>query len=202
MALVVITGGARSGKSAAAENLAATRQAAGRPVVVAVFASRSDAEMADRIEKHQFDRPTEFQVVEAIDSQEWLTRVPDDAVLVVDCLGTCLGLAMLEAWEETSAANATFGDTAELPPGFETVFAARVRDLVTALAQRCGDAIVVTNETGSGVVPAYATGRLFRDELGRANAALIGIADAAFLAVAGRLIDVGSLPKDATWPED
>ena len=61
MALVVITGGARSGKSGAAQRLAESRSAQGQPVVVAVFASESDAEMTDRIARHRSDRARRIQ---------------------------------------------------------------------------------------------------------------------------------------------
>ena len=67
---------------------------------------------------------------------------------------------------------------------------------------REGDTIVVSNEVGDGLVPAYATGRLFRDLLGRANRRLIDAADSAWLVVAGRLVDLGALGHDAAWPED
>lgn len=202
MALVVITGGVRSGKSGAAQRLAESRSALGQPVVVAVFASESDAEMAERIARHQGDRPDGFTVVEAIGSTTWLRGVPRDALLLVDCLGTCLGRAMLEAWDATAPPGTGMADAAELPPGFAEEFTTRSAALVEALVMRAGDTIVVTNEVGSGVVPAFATGRIFRDELGRANAALLGAADAGFLASCGRLVDLTALPRDAAWPED
>jgi adenosylcobinamide kinase/adenosylcobinamide-phosphate guanylyltransferase len=202
MALVVMTGGARSGKSGAAQRLAESRHTSGQPVVVAVFASESDAEMTDRIARHRADRVDGFSVVEATGSAGWLDEVPDGSMLVVDCLGTCLGLALVEAWDEASPDHVPMQDAEELPAGCTSAFEARCAALVDALAARGGDTIIVTNEVGAGVVPAFATGRLFRDELGRANAALIGIADAAYLVVGGRLLDLAALPRDIAWPED
>ncbi|HET6497560.1 MAG TPA: bifunctional adenosylcobinamide kinase/adenosylcobinamide-phosphate guanylyltransferase, partial [Coriobacteriia bacterium] len=73
-------------------------------------------------------------------------------------------------------------------------------DHIAWLAARRGDTVVVTNETGWGVVPAYPSGRVFRDALGRANAALCTIADAAYLVVNGRLVDLTSAPTELTWP--
>ena len=70
------------------------------------------------------------------------------------------------------------------------------------LVSRRGDTVVVTNEVGGGVVPAYALGRVFRDVLGRANRALVDGADAAYLCVAGRLVDLHARPTQAIWPED
>jgi len=202
MALVLVTGGARSGKSRAAQNLAATRLLEGHEVVVAVFASESDAEMTERIARHRADRPAGFGVIEADGSAGWITHVPAGSLLLLDCVGTWLGRAMLEVWQHTSAPGTDMTDAVELPAAFQEQFRTRVADLVDALSRRAGDTIVVTNEAGAGVVPAYATGRIFRDELGRANTALTGVADAAFFAVAGRLIDLSVLPRDLSWPED
>jgi len=206
MTLVVITGGARSGKSRAAEQLAASRALAGMPVTVAVFGSESDAEMTDRIGHHRAHRPEGFATLPAEDSLSWLAAVPADALLVVDCLGTCVGRAMLEVWDACAAtdtaADGDMTDAAELPAGFEAAFVAKLSAIVSAIAERPGDTIVVTNEVGDGVVPAFATGRIFRDELGRANRALIDIADAAYFAVGGRLIDLTVAPRDIHWPTD
>jgi adenosylcobinamide kinase/adenosylcobinamide-phosphate guanylyltransferase len=106
MALVVITGGARSGKSRAAEQLAKWSALDGARVTVAVFGSESDAEMTDRIAHHRSHRPDGFETLPAADSRTWLSAVSDDTLLVVDCLGTCLGRAMLEVWDECAAAGA------------------------------------------------------------------------------------------------
>lgn len=202
MALVVITGGARSGKSGAAQRLALSRLADGQRVMVAVFGSASDGEMADRIARHRADRPAGLETLEATSSREWFADVPDGALLVVDCLGTCFGRALLEAWDESVTAGTEMTDAAQLPPGFEAATTIRTSAVVEGLLARTGDTIVVTNEVGDGLVPDYATGRLFRDELGRANRILTDRADAAYLAVAGRLLNLTELPRDAHWPHD
>jgi len=201
MALVVITGGARSGKSRAAQELAAVRYQDGQPVTVVVFGSASDAEMTERIARHQADRPLTFALIEAEDSLSWIARLPEGHLLVVDCLGTCLGRVMLEAWEAV-ANGADMADADGLPEGLEAHVGDVMGNVVSAVLARTGDTIVVTNEVGSSVVPAYATGRLFRDELGRANRRLIDRAQASYLAIAGRLLDLESLPRTALWPED
>lgn len=206
MALVVITGGARSGKSAAAERLALARQREGARVVVAVFghsAGGDDAEFAERIARHRADRPAGFETIEPAPADEWWSAVDEGALLVVDCLGTYLGRVMEDVWEltrgESSFADA---DATHLPGGFEVDCAARFDRATTALAGRRGDTIVVTNEVGAGIVPSHASGRLFRDLLGRGNRALVGSADGAYLAIAGRLVDLTALPCEACWPED
>jgi len=206
MALVVFTGGARSGKSSAAEMLARSRQALGAPVVVAVFghaAQGADAEFAQRIERHQADRPAGFETLEAEGNPTLIASVPDDALLIVDCLGTLLGRLMEAAWSRVVAQDSlSVAAAEELPEGFEDAVVTDLEAVIGPLLARAGDTIVVTNEVGDGVVPAYATGRLFRDLLGRTNRRLVQRADAAYLAVAGRLLDVGALPAQARWPED
>ena len=206
MALVVITGGARSGKSTAAERLALVRQELGACVIVAVFghsAHGNDAEFAQRIAKHRADRPQAFATLEGAADVDWLSHVDRDAVLVVDCLGTLLGRVMEDAWERLAAdASLNDADADVLPDRFEEAVAARFDVVVETLLARLSDTIVVTNEVGEGIVPAFATGRLFRDLLGRANRALVDGADAAYLAVAGRLIDLSALPREASWPQD
>lgn len=204
MALVVFTGGARSGKSSAAQRLASARAADGAEVVVAVFGrgSADDAEFAERIARHQTQRPAGWRTLEATDSAGWPARVADDALLVVDCLGTLLGLAMEEAWALTGDGDLVAAAPDALPDGFESEVESRFGLAVAWLLGRCGDTIVVTNEVGDGIVPAYASGRYFRDELGRANRMLVDSAEAAYLCVAGRVLDLGRLPRDAAWPHD
>lgn len=194
MGLMVFTGGARSGKSRAAQDVAA--RCAG-DVCVAVFGQAEDDEMAERIEKHREARPEGWDVVEATDSVEWTRRITGD-VLVVDCLGTMLGMVMGETLAEMSSDELT--GVATLPEGFEAEVERRFAALVGWLVRRSEHTVVVTNEVGDGVVPAYATGRVFRDVLGRANRALVDRADRAYLVVAGRLVSLHELPDHATWP--
>lgn len=191
MALVLITGGARSGKSEAAERCAAARLAMGASVVTAVFADGAhDPEMAARIARHHARRPPGITVIEASDATAWRAEVPDGALLVLDCLGTLAARAMAELPCSPD----------EDPSAFEAALDAVLAETIAWLACRAGDGIVVTNEAGSGVVPAYASGRVFRDSLGRANATLARIADGVYLAVAGRLLDLTAEPRDIVWP--
>ena len=197
MGLVVFTGGARSGKSAAAQELARQRALDGTPVIVAVFGEKSDPEMRARIARHQNDRPAGFSVLEPAGVGDWQAGIPDDALLVVDCLGTLLSQEMTR---EMRDADAQGDDT--VPDGYREQVEVTFDATVDALLARRGDTIVVTNEVGDGVVPAYASGRVFRDILGRANRRLVAGADSAYLCVAGRLIDLKGLPTSAKWPED
>jgi len=204
VALVVFTGGARSGKSTAAAELAGLRALDGADVTVAVFGRESvDPEFARRIELHRDARPAEWATLEVAATDELIVRVADASLLVVDCMGTLLGLAMEEAFSEVTTGSELSGaESDDLPVGFEAALSRRYEPLVSWLKTRTGDTIVVTNEVGDGVVPLWASGRLFRDELGRINRSLISSADSAYLCVSGRLIDLSALPVVAHWPED
>ncbi len=190
MALIVIIGGVRSGKSRAAEALASER---GTHVYVATAGSAErDPEMARRIAEHRRRRPAGWQTLEVHGRHPstWLDDVPSDAVLVLDCLGTLIASLIFEEVDDATL-------VAERE---ERRALAMVDSVVDALLARRGDSIIVTNEVGCGVVPAFASGRLFRDLLGSANASLVRRADAAYLMMAGVCIDlktVGTLPA---WP--
>lgn len=187
MSLIVLTGGARAGKSAAAESLAADR---GGPVIVAVAGWGGDEEMGRRIEAHRSLRPAAWEVREVTAEPGWVALVPAEAVLVLDCLGTLVGAV---AWDVVGPGEIA---TAEQEVAAETA----VAKLVEALATRQGDTVVVTNEAGLGVVPATAAGRLFRDLLGRANRRLVAAADLACLVLDGRMLDLKALPERLSWP--
>lgn len=202
MALVVITGGARSGKSSAAQVVAERRMLDGAHVVVAVFGRAGDAEMGQRIERHRAERPPAFETIEAKDARAWMAQVPEDALLLVDCLGTLLGQAMEKAWERVAEGGLEDAEENSLPEGYAAALAAEFHPTLSWIASRGGDTLVVTNEVGGGVVPEWASARLFRDELGRANRVLVEAADAAYLAVAGRLLSLHNVPRSIQWPED
>ena len=104
MSLIVLTGAARSGKSSAAEGLAVSRRG---PVIVAVGGREDDAEMSRRIDAHRASRPTAWSVREITPYPSWVAEVPDDCVLVLECLSTLVGLI---AWEEAWEADVASAD--------------------------------------------------------------------------------------------
>lgn len=185
--LAVLTGPVRSGKSSAGLRLALS---AGADLVVAVGGSEDDDEMRRRIAHHRADRPSDVRVVETtVDG--WREQVPGDACLLLDCLGTVLGSSM---WQLVP-------DDAELAsPEAEQTACRAADELVAWLRERSGPTVVVTNEVGWGVVPPTPLGRLFRDVLGRANRQLIDAADAAWLVVSGRCVDLTVHPQEVSWP--
>lgn len=169
--LILILGGARSGKSYYAEKLAAEL---GPQIVYVATAEAGDEEMKARIEAHRLSRPagwrtleTPFRVAAALAS---LTERPD--ALLLDCLSLLVSNILLSL---ETAPVATI--EAAVQSEIETLLAAR-----QALA---APLIIVSNEVGLGVVPPYPLGRVYRDLLGRANQQLAAQANRVIFMVAG-----------------
>lgn len=195
MSMVVLTGGARSGKSGVAQRMALMHEGS---VVVAVAGKPDDPEMQRRIERHQEERPSTFVTLEIDDAEDWLHLVPGEALLVVDCLTTLVGRILGDVWVEHGGEQVeTDGLVSER---LEEAAMLRVETLVASLASRRGETIVVTSEVGAGVVPGYPMGRLYRDLIGAANRSLVEAAEGAWLVVAGRCLDLRILPSTPRWP--
>ncbi|MBB1246686.1 bifunctional adenosylcobinamide kinase/adenosylcobinamide-phosphate guanylyltransferase [Streptomyces durbertensis] len=169
----LVLGGARSGKSAEAER----RLAAFPEVLYVATAGRRDGddEWDARIRLHRDRRPAGWQTVETCDLAPLLADA-DGPPLLVDCLALWLTDAMdaVDAWSDEAWHN---GGRRELER--------RVRELVEAVRATDRTLVAVSNEVGSGVVPATAAGRRFRDELGRLNAAFAAECEEVLLVVAG-----------------
>ena len=157
--IVLVLGGARSGKSAYAE-----RGAASLPEPVSYVATAcvdGDAGLAARVEEHRARRPASWTTIEAGPDLPEVLRTTR-ATVVLDALGP---------WVATA-------------PDFDIDGA----DLCDALAGRDGDTIVVSEEVGLGVHPSTAAGQRFRDVLGELNQAVAAVADEVVLVVAGRAL--------------
>ena len=162
--VTLVLGGARSGKSAyaqcAAEAYAGRR---GEELVFIATAEALDEEMAERIARHRGERDGRWLTLEApADLAGALRGLRSDQVAVVDCLTLWLSNVML-------------AETLE----------ARRADLLAALPSCAAPLWLVSNEVGLGLVPESALGRRFRDEAGRLNQAVAGLADTAVLLAAG-----------------
>ncbi|GAB6848797.1 bifunctional adenosylcobinamide kinase/adenosylcobinamide-phosphate guanylyltransferase [Paraburkholderia kururiensis] len=166
--LSFIVGGARSGKSAHAERLAA---ASGLAVTYIATAQIADDEFAARVEHHRARRPAQWEVVEAsLDLAGALAAAaqPERCVLI-DCL--TLWLANLLCPPDGCAPRADAQ--------------ARLDAFVATCGEAAGKVIVVSNEIGLGVVPLGAVTRHYVDELGRLNQRIAALATHATLMVAG-----------------
>lgn len=173
----LLIGGARSGKSALAERLAAERaEHHGREVVMVVTAQALDAEMAQRIALHRAQRPADWRTVEApIALAAALRQVArDDRVLVVDCLTLWLtNLLLSEPFDEARDWRP--------PAAFERERAA----LLDVLPRLPGELVLIGNEVGHGIVPMGALNRVFVDENGRLHQALAACCDVVRFVMAG-----------------
>jgi adenosylcobinamide kinase/adenosylcobinamide-phosphate guanylyltransferase len=193
--LILILGGARSGKSAYAEALAAS-VAGQRPILYLATATSSDDEMRTRILAHQEARPAHWRTVEApLDPASPLKRAlakVDAPVVLLDCVTLLVANLLLEGAPHEGAVI----DDIDFVAGEARV--AHALDALLALYERSHfTLIVVSNEVGMGVVPAYPLGRAYRDTLGRANTRLARAADATLLMIAGLPVEVSAL--SATW---
>jgi adenosyl cobinamide kinase/adenosyl cobinamide phosphate guanylyltransferase len=167
MAVTLLLGGARSGKSALAERLAARWDG---PVTVVVTAEAGDAEMAERIRRHRARRPAGWRTVEEpLDLEAALALASERALVVLDCLTLWVSNLLEEGLTDEQVGR-------------------RARSAAAVAAARSAPTVVVSNEVGAGIVPADALSRRYRDLLGQVNAAWAAAADQALLLVAGRAV--------------
>ncbi|MBM3605625.1 MAG: bifunctional adenosylcobinamide kinase/adenosylcobinamide-phosphate guanylyltransferase [Alphaproteobacteria bacterium] len=155
--ITLVTGGARSGKSALAERLVARHA---MPRVYIATAEARDGEMSERIQKHQISRGEGWKTLEEPRDLAGVLRHTDgQGVRLVDCLtlwlSNCLGSADFDA-------------------------------LVMTLRQQSCPVVLVTNELGQGIVPDNALARRFRDDHGLMNQAVAGVAHEVWIAVSGQ----------------
>ncbi|MEZ0066592.1 adenosyl cobinamide kinase/adenosyl cobinamide phosphate guanylyltransferase [Streptacidiphilus sp. MAP12-20] len=171
----LLLGGARSGKSSLAEQLLA--DAPDVTYVATAGRREGDAEWASRIGLHRRRRPDRWRTLETCELAPLLVE-PGGPVLI-DCLALWLTDAMdrVGAWDDDAWYD-----------GGEAQLRERTGELVAALRATPRRVVAVSNEVGSGIVPATASGRRFRDELGRLNAAAAGVCDDVRLVVAGRAL--------------
>lgn len=172
----LVTGGARSGKSSMAESMLADET---QVDYVATSQRRADdAEWMARIAAHVARRPSGWNTIETIDLVPVLAA--DGPPALVDCLGVWLTrvLDVTDAWNEPDAAAPQIDQ--------------RIDAVAAAIAGSPRRLVLVTNEVGSGVVPATASGRAFRDWLGILNTRVADACDEVLYCIAGRAL---SLPR-------
>lgn len=174
---VLVLGGARSGKSVTAERMLAGRDQVDY-VACGPAADESDPAWARRLLLHQQRRPAHWVTRETLDLAGVLAEGgprparPAGPVLV-DCLSTWLAGVMDDCGLWTEA------------PGADKLVADRVDALLDAWRSTSRQVVAVSNEVGSGVVPATVSGGRFRDELGRLNARIAAECEQVWLCVAG-----------------
>ncbi|QNK54930.1 bifunctional adenosylcobinamide kinase/adenosylcobinamide-phosphate guanylyltransferase [Paenibacillus sp. PAMC21692] len=200
---VLITGGARSGKSAFAERYARSIRKEG---IYVATGQAFDDEMADRIRQHRLDREkqagiTWTTVEEPFKLAEWLQTYTDNGhsngslqsephhsrpnaisgnlrspVILVDCLTLWLTNHLLREEEDPSVQ-----------------LSVEIDKLIAAISAFPLPLLLVTNEVGDGIVPSYPLGRRFRDEAGRLNQRAAAVSERVFLVTSGIPVDLRSI---------
>jgi adenosylcobinamide kinase / adenosylcobinamide-phosphate guanylyltransferase len=170
--IILVTGATRSGKSEWAESLA---QASQKPVIYVATSliDKTDQEWCDRISQHQQRRSSQWQTLEIpVQLSQAIDNSLSPGCLLIDSLGTwvanCLEMSA-ENWQEMT------------------------EKLLQSLHNSSVDIILVSEETGWGVVPAYPLGRLFRDRLGDLSRKIGTMADTVYLVTGGHALNLSQL---------
>ena len=172
---ILVTGGARSGKSQFVLEQAAKT---GKPVLFVATAEPGDEEMQARIEVHKKNRPANWKTLEARANlgNEIEKNIGDAQTVIIDCI--------------TLLANNIFMDGVSKTGQFseskvEAALNAEIEGLLACAGRFKSKFLIVTNEVGMGIVPEHPMSRLYRDLLGKANQKLAQKADEVYLLVAG-----------------
>jgi adenosylcobinamide kinase/adenosylcobinamide-phosphate guanylyltransferase len=172
----LITGGARSGKSRLAQELA---RKTGGPILFVATAEAGDEEMKRRIEAHRKNRPTDWTTIEVTThiGREITRNIGQVKAVIIDCVT----LLINNIFQQHQGA----GDIL-----LEKAVEAEIKELIKCVERSKARFIIVTNEVGLGIVPADRVSRLYRDLLGNANQMLAEHADEIIFMVAGIPITV------------
>jgi len=174
--LSLLVGGARSGKSDLAVKLG---EAWPGQVTFVATATAGDDDMADRISRHQAERPATWTLIESPRfSAADAAALPVEDLVILDCITLLVS-------------NLMFADMGE------QAIERHITDLAHELAARTAPTLVISNEVGLGIHPETPLGRAYRDTLGRANRALAAAAEISLFVVAGKALPLQDL--SVTW---
>ena len=173
---ILITGGARSGKSRFAQELGLKL---GEPVLFVATAVAGDEEMKRRIEEHQQARPAAWSTLEVTThiGSQISQKIGGAQVVIVDCITLLVNNIFSQYSDQTSQQVDT--------PLIEQKLTSEISELIECINHIDANFIIVTNEVGMGLVPTNRVGRLYRDLLGKANQILAEQADEIYLMIAG-----------------
>lgn len=175
MALTLLLGGARSGKSSLAVDIGHRRDRAGDAVTYIATAPVTDDDMALRIERHRDERPAHWQTIEEETELTEAIESVTDGLVIIDCLTLWTSNLMWRNHDD---------DQIRTMAGVAA----------TAAAERTAPTVAITNEVGLGIHPETDLGRRYRDVLGWANQSWATAAETSLLLIAGR-----TLPLSDPW---
>ncbi|MBI1794469.1 MAG: bifunctional adenosylcobinamide kinase/adenosylcobinamide-phosphate guanylyltransferase [Chloroflexi bacterium] len=171
--LTLILGGARSGKSFYAQSLA---ESSGKSVTFLATAQALDEEMSARIQKHRAERPAQWETLEIpLGIASHIQQIKSD-VVILDCITLLVTNLLMQFTKDDIAVDETF---------FMPALQKEINELTDVFRLQKQDWIIVSNETGLGLVPPYPMGRVYRDALGWANQRLARAANKVIFMVAG-----------------
>ncbi len=177
MKSTLITGGARSGKSRLAQEMALK---SGGPVLFVATAEAGDEDMKERIERHRRNRPSNWTTLEVTThlGRHITQNIGKARTVIIDCVT----LLVSNVFQE----NQSTADAALL----EKAVVAEIEGLIKCIKRSDARFIIVTNEVGLGIVPADRVSRLYRDFLGMANRLLAENADEVIFMAAGIPVNI------------
>jgi len=170
--LTLILGGARSGKSSYAQSLA---EVTGKSVTFVATAQALDDEMSRRIQKHRLERPAHWETLEIPLAVASHVQQIKSEVVILDCVTLLVNNLLMQFVKD---------DLVEEAP-FMQAFQEEMNELIGGIREQEQDWMIISNEVGLGLVPAYQMGRVYRDGLGWANQRLAREADKVIFMVAG-----------------
>ena len=167
--IILLLGGARSGKSTFAQELAKNL---GNKVLFVATAEPFDEEMQTRIENHKKSRPNSWRTLEIPlnIAKELKANITEAEVVLIDCLTIWVSNLMGTGANNIQAEKCVLAD---------------INELITLTKAIDTNLIIVSNEVGMGLVPEYELGRIYRDLLGKANQLIAKHANEVYFLVAG-----------------
>ncbi|SFD35979.1 bifunctional adenosylcobinamide kinase/adenosylcobinamide-phosphate guanylyltransferase [Bacillus sp. UNCCL81] len=182
--MILVIGGARSGKSSYAERRVKELPTNANDVVYIATAIPFDGDMNERIKRHQDDRPIEWHTVERYKQFNQLKM--NEAFLqskyvILDCMTVMITNLMFDYYTDIDFETINNEQINKLEIDIEN----EVHELVSVCDQQGKTLIVVSNEVGYGLVPSYRLGRIFRDIAGRINQKIASRAEEVILVTAG-----------------
>lgn len=196
---VLILGGAKSGKSAFAVDLAASY---GKRVFFVATATAGDAEMRTRIEDHRRARPATWTTIEAPTDVGDALRplVGEGETVLLDCLSLLVANRLMDSADPSANPHAPAPRgmaTNEETDGMAGEVAREVSGLLAVAEEARSQLIVVSSEVGFGIVPEYPLGRRYRDLLGSANQQVARVAEEVYLVLAGIPVELKRIAAQA-----